>query len=119
MSLKYSRRHRIFARFFALPRPNSQQGPVSRIKNLTLILSRAKGHKKVPTLMNIPEEDIWRGGEVKELARARSLLCFWAVRELGVSMSAMARRLNITTVAVSKSVARRAEVARKDGLDLT
>jgi len=74
--------------------------------------------KRVSALLNIPEGEIWREGKVKELVRARSLLCFWAVRELGVSMAAMARRLNISTVAVSKSVARGAEIAKKDGLQL-
>jgi putative transposase len=75
--------------------------------------------KRVSTLLNMPEEDIWREGKAKEIVRARSLLCFWGVRELGVSMAAMARRLNISTVAVSKSVARGAEIAKKDGLGLT
>jgi putative transposase len=74
--------------------------------------------KRVSTLLNMQEEDIWREGKVKELVRARSLLCFWAVRELGISMAAMARRLNISTVAVSKSVARGAELAKKGGLYL-
>ncbi len=74
--------------------------------------------KRVSTLLNIPEGDIWREGKVKEIVRARSLLCFWAVRELGLSMNAMARRLNISTGAVSMSVARGAEIAKKDGLEL-
>lgn len=74
--------------------------------------------KRVSTLLNIPEDDIWCEGKGKERVRARSLLCFWAVRELGISMTVMARRLNISTVAVSKSVARGAEIAGKDGLVL-
>lgn len=74
--------------------------------------------QRVTTLLNIPEGEIWREGKVKRLVRARSLLCFWAVRELGISMTAMARRLNISTVAVSKSVARGAEIAENDGLSL-
>jgi len=40
-----------------------------------------------------------------------------AVRELGVSMISMARRLNISTVAVSKSVARGAGIAKKEGVE--
>ena len=49
--------------------------------------------------------------------RARSLLSCRAVRELGINLAAMARRLNISTVAESKSVARGAEIAKKDGLN--
>ncbi len=50
--------------------------------------------------------------------RARSLLCFWAVRELGMSMTSMAQQLNISTAAVSKSVARGAELAKREGFEL-
>jgi len=74
--------------------------------------------KRVSALLNISEENIWREGKAKGLVRARSFLCFWAVRELGISMAAMASRLNISTVAVSKSVARGAEIAKNDGLSL-
>jgi hypothetical protein len=42
-------------------------------------------------------------------------LCYWAVRELGESMTAMARRLNLSTAAVSKAVVRGAEIADKNG----
>ena len=68
--------------------------------------------------MDITEDDVWREGKIKVLVRARSLLCFWAVRELGVSMASMARRLKISTVAVSKSVARGADIAKREGLEL-
>ena len=74
--------------------------------------------QKVSLLLDISPEDIWRQGKFKHLVRARSLLCFWAVRELGINMTAMARRLNISTVAVSKSVARGEEIAKKEGFEL-
>ncbi len=61
--------------------------------------------ERVAALLAMPVEDVWREGKFKHLVKARRLLCFWAVRELGVSMASMARRLNISTVAVSKSVA--------------
>ncbi len=75
--------------------------------------------KRVATLLEIPEDDVWREGKFKNLVQARSLLCFWAVRELGVSMASMARRLNISNVAVSKSVARGFEIAKRNGFELT
>jgi hypothetical protein len=75
--------------------------------------------QKVSTLLNLDDEDIWCPGRRKELVQARSLLCFRAARELGMGMAGIARRLNLSTVAVSKSAARGAEIARKDGLALT
>jgi len=64
-------------------------------------------------------EDTWHEGKFNHLVRTRSLLCLWAARELGVSMASMARWLNISTVAVSKSVARGVEISKKEGVDLT
>ncbi len=74
--------------------------------------------QRVSQLLNMPMEDIWLEGKYKRLVRARCLMCFWAVRELGLSMAAMARRLNISIVAVSKSVLRGAEIAKKEGFEL-
>jgi len=65
------------------------------------------------------ENDVWREGKYEDLFRARSLLCFWVVRELGISMGFMARRLNISAVAVRKSVARGSDIAGKEGLELS
>lgn len=56
--------------------------------------------------------------ENTERLYARSLLCYWAVRELGESMSSLARRLNVSTVTVSKSVHRGSEIAKSGGLNL-
>ena len=75
--------------------------------------------KRVATLLEIPQEEVWREGKSKNLVQARSLLCFWAVRELGVSMASMARLLNISSVAVSKSVDRGSEIAKRNGFKLT
>ena len=74
--------------------------------------------ERVAKLCDMPVEDVWGEGRYRSLVNARSLLCFWAVRELGVSMSSLARKLNISTVAVSKSVKRGAEIATKKGYKL-
>ena len=36
----------------------------------------------------------------------RSLLCYWAARELGVTMASIAKRLNLSPAAVTQSVER-------------
>ncbi len=73
--------------------------------------------EKVAGLMQMPVEDIWLEGRYKKLVIARSLLCFWAVRELRLSMSSLARKFNISTVAVSKSVKRGEDIAKESGYD--
>jgi hypothetical protein len=63
-------------------------------------------------------QEVWLPGKYQRLVIARSLLCFWAVRELGESMASLARRLEVSTVAASKSVDRGAHIARKNKYQL-
>ena len=51
-------------------------------------------------------EQVRQPGKFRPQVQTRNLLCYWAVRELCESMTAMARRLGISTPAVSKAVAR-------------
>ena len=74
--------------------------------------------ERVARLLNMPIEDVWLPGKYKHLVRARSLICFWAVRELGESMASLARQFDISDVAISKSVKRGAEIARDEGYEL-
>lgn len=69
----------------------------------------------VAGLLEMPVEDIWLEGRYKHLVIARSLLCYWAVRELGLSMASLARTFKISAVAVSKSVQRGANIAKDKG----
>jgi putative transposase len=72
----------------------------------------------VAKILDMPVEDVWLPGKYKQRVAARSLLCFWAVDALGISMASLARKLDISTVAVSKSVRRGAEIIKKEGFHL-
>jgi REP element-mobilizing transposase RayT len=61
---------------------------------------------RVSKLMGLPVEEVWSPGKRREVVRARSVLCFWAVRELRISMTEMGRRLELSPAAVSLSVLR-------------
>ncbi len=74
--------------------------------------------KRVADILNMSVEDVWQEGKYDNLVKARSLLCYWAVRELGISMSSMSRKLNISTVAVSKSVKRGQLIIEENSLKL-
>ena len=60
-------------------------------------------------------EQVWQPGKFRPQVQARSLLYYWAVRELGESMTAMAGRLGISTPAVNKAVARGTAIAKRNG----
>jgi putative transposase len=68
--------------------------------------------------LNIKKEDIYAKGRYRRIVEARSLLCYWAVRELGISMSALARKLGISITSVSVSVSRGRMIALEKRLDL-
>ncbi len=74
--------------------------------------------KVVAGLIGIKPEEVWHEGRYRHLVIARSLICYWSVRELGESMASMARRFKVSTVAVSKSVRRGAQIVREEGHDL-
>ena len=73
---------------------------------------------RVARIFEMKSEHLWMPGKSRQQVTSRSLLCFWAVRELGESMASLAKRLNISTAAVSKSVARGAEIADREGHEL-
>ena len=70
---------------------------------------------RVAELLGMDIEQVWQPGKFRPQVKARSLLCYWAVRELGESMTAMAGRLGISTPAVSKAVARGTAIAEQNG----
>jgi hypothetical protein len=47
--------------------------------------------------------------------KARNLLCFWAVRELGISLTVLARHLGLSVPGIGYSVERREITARERG----
>ena len=60
-------------------------------------------------------------GENSKYARtvaARSLLCYWANRELGISTVELARRLNLAQPTVSQSVDRGERIAAEKRVTL-
>jgi chromosomal replication initiation ATPase DnaA len=67
----------------------------------------------IAELLEIEVDEVWASGKYRRIVNARSLLCFWAVRELGVSLSDLARRLHISGAAVSQSVLRGEKLAKQ------
>jgi putative transposase len=72
----------------------------------------------VSELLGMKTEQVWQPGKSRLQVKARRLLCYWAVRQLGESMTAMSRRLKISIPAVSKAVAQGAKIAEQNGLKI-
>ena len=68
---------------------------------------------RVSELMGLKPEEVWAVGKYRRIVEARSLLCYWAVRELGVPMSSLAIKLGISVPSVSDSVIRGQKIAER------
>ena len=74
--------------------------------------------EKVAAILGIQCKQVWGKGKHPQTVMARSLLCYWAVHELGISATALARRIGITQPAVSQSVKRGEAIAKENGFEL-
>ena len=72
-----------------------------------------KLEERVIEIYGIEKEAIYSKGRRKMQVHARSLLCFWAVRELGYTATDLARRLGMTQPAVGYAVARGEQICKE------
>ena len=63
-------------------------------------------------------DEIYSKGKQKKKVKARSLLCFWAVREPGMSLTDLARHLGISIPGVGYAVERGEAIARDNNYQL-
>ena len=67
--------------------------------------------RRVAELCDIEPRDLMAPGKQPQRVRARGLLCYWAVKELGISGTTVAKKLGITQPAASKAVQRGEKLA--------
>jgi putative transposase len=88
-----------------------------RLKAEGFDLDRVAG--RVAQVLDMPLEVVWEKSRRPQVAEARSLLCYWASKELAMSMTDLARRLNLTQPAISIAVRRGEKIARENHYQLT
>ena len=69
--------------------------------------------QRVSEVLGMKPEDIFSKGRQNRKVTARSLMCFWAARELGISHTALAKELEMSLAGVGFSVERGESIARK------
>jgi len=74
--------------------------------------------KRVAKQLEIEPKDVLAPGKYARSVKARSLLCYWGTRELGVTTVDLARRLNLAQPTVSQAVIRGQKIAEDQGLSL-
>ena len=68
---------------------------------------------RVAEIFEIGVDDIFIKSKQLKKVKPRSLFCFWVARELGISLTELARRLRISVSAVGYSVERGEIIARE------
>ena len=74
--------------------------------------------RRVAAVMGIPLELVWEQSRRPLVVNARDLLCYWASKELGMSKTDLAKKLNLTQPAVSLAVRRGEKVAKNNQYQL-
>jgi REP element-mobilizing transposase RayT len=74
--------------------------------------------EKVAGVLDIKPSEVLAPGKERSRVQARSLLCYWAARELRISMAELSRRLKISASAVTLSVKRGEKIVQKRGYNL-
>ena len=77
-----------------------------------------KTARRAAEVCGIELEDIFSRSRQKTKVKARSLFCYWASRELGISYAELARRLGISIPAVSYSVERGEMIVKEKNYQL-
>jgi hypothetical protein len=73
---------------------------------------------RVSEIYEIDPGDIFIKGKQQRRVKARSVFCYWAVNELGVSLTELARQIGISVPAVGYSVERGAVIAKENNFHL-
>ncbi len=73
---------------------------------------------KAAGIFKIDPTEIFIKSRIKRRADARALYCFWAVRELGISLSEIAKELKISSSGVGYAVRKGEALAQASGYDL-
>ena len=74
--------------------------------------------ERVAQVMNINASDVLKRSKDAQTVKARSLLCFWANRELGMTTVEISRRLKLSQSAVSRSSMRGEKIALQNGFHI-
>jgi len=74
--------------------------------------------QRVSEVLRMKPEEVFSKGRQRRKVKARSLMCYWASRDLGISHTDLARRLEMSMAGVGFSVERGASIAKEGDYSL-
>ena len=73
---------------------------------------------RVSEILGMKPDEVFSKGRQDRKVKARSLLCFWASRELGLSHTALAKKLEMSLANIGFSVERGESIAKEGNYSL-
>ncbi len=73
---------------------------------------------RVSSELGIDRAQVWTHGKHPLTVKARSLLCYWAVRKLGFSATELSKKFGVSQPAVSISVKRGEKITKAEQIEL-
>ena len=73
---------------------------------------------RVCELLGVEQSDIWAPGKERYRVLARSLLCFWASRDLRISQIELSRKFKLSPTTISQCVKRGEKIVQNNGYSL-
>ena len=73
---------------------------------------------RVLGLFDLTFNELLTGGKQRKMVQARSVLCYWATRELGMSAVSISKKLNIASSTASESAMRGKQIVENQGWKL-
>ena len=74
--------------------------------------------RRVAEVLQIDSNEIWKEGKKAVTVRARSLLCYWAIKDLGMTAVAVAKRVKISEPTVLRAAERGKQMADTNAWNL-
>lgn len=82
-----------------------------KLKRKGFDLNRIAG--RVAEVLEMNPDEVFSKGRQDRKVKARSLLCYWAARELGMSHTALAKTLEMSLAGIGFSIERGESIAKK------
>jgi putative transposase len=73
---------------------------------------------RVSELMGLERDEVLSPGKYKKVVEARSIACYWAMREVGISQEILAQKFSISQPAVSMAVQRGEKLVHRNKYSL-
>jgi chromosomal replication initiation ATPase DnaA len=74
--------------------------------------------KRVAEIYGVEAKEVFSKGRQQQKVRTRSLLCYWAVREAGIALRTLARRLRMSASGVGYAVERGEAIVQESHYEL-